>query len=101
MEIKVNREGSRATFSLDGDIDEAGAALLRKQFQELGTDGLSDLVLDFSRVGYIGSSGIGQLILFYKQLAAVNGKARLINVSREIGELLRDLDIHKVIAIND
>ncbi len=99
MNVKVEQQGSFVRMVLDGDIDEKGADMLNKQFRDIKKESLSELCLDFRKVNYIGSSGIGQLILFYKEMAPVRGKVKIENVSKEIYELLLDLDINKVIDI--
>ncbi|QTA85106.1 STAS domain-containing protein [Desulfonema magnum] len=100
MKLKVTHEKECARFALSGDLDEKGADILDKGFRGLNQGSLSELVLDFKDVAYIGSSAIGQLILFYKILAASGGKIRIENVSGDIYDLLLDLDINKLISIS-
>jgi anti-anti-sigma factor len=100
MEISVLHEKNTACFVIGGDIDENGAEALSHHFRELTTKGsVTELILDFKAVKYIGSSGIGVIILFYKKLTQSGGKIRIKNVSREIHDLLSDLDINKIIGI--
>jgi len=101
MEFSVNREKNTTHFVISGDIDEKGAELLSHHFKELSAKkSVEELILDFKSVRYIGSSGIGVIILFYKKLAMSGGSIRIINVSGEISELLSDLDINKIIKIS-
>ncbi|MGE0086649.1 MAG: STAS domain-containing protein [Desulfococcaceae bacterium] len=100
MNVTVSQQGTLVRMVLDGDIDEHGAETMNTRFQELGKESFSELVLDFRKVKYIGSSGIGQLILFYKETAPLGKKVRIENVSKEIYDLLLDLDINKVISIH-
>lgn len=100
MEISVLHEKDAAQFVISGDIDEKGAESLSQHFRELtAKGGVAELILDFKAVRYIGSSGIGVIILFYKKLTQSGGKIRIKNVSKEIYDLLSDLDINKIIGI--
>ncbi len=100
MNVTVSQQGTCVRMTLEGDIDEHGAEAMNARFQELARESFSELVLDFRKVKYIGSSGIGQLILFYKETAPLGIKVRIENVSKEIYDLLLDLDINKVISIH-
>ncbi len=100
MNVTVSQQGTRVSMILDGDIDEHGAETMNARFQGLKKESFSELVLDFRKVKYIGSSGIGQLILFYKETAPLGKKVRIENVSGEIYDLLLDLDINRVVSIH-
>lgn len=100
MKISVIQEAERARFVVEGDIDETGAATLRQRFKEFsGQYRVAEAVLDFRAVGYLSSSAVGAIILCYKTLALSGGRLRIENASRDIHELLMDLDIHKIIPI--
>ena len=100
MEIKVTHEDGRACFIISGDIDELGAETLERQFRELDKHDVKELVVDLKNVAYIGSSAIGQLLLFYKEISLSGGTVRIENVSKELYALLLDLDINKLIQIS-
>jgi anti-sigma B factor antagonist len=100
MKLTVACDKKCVRFTPEGDIDERGADILDKHFQELDKKEIGELVLDFKNVDYIGSSAIGQLILFYKKLAETRCKIRIENVSKDIYNLLLDLDIDKLISIS-
>lgn len=101
MEISVTQKNDSVQFVLHGDVDEKGAALLSRRFQELADKkAIRELVLDFQQVRYIGSSGIGLLILFYQTLASSGGKVHLKNVSSAIYDLFLELDIQTIMSIS-
>lgn len=101
MEISVMQKDACVRFVLRGDVDEKGAALLGRHFQELGDKkSIRELVLDLGQVGYIGSSGIGLLILFYQTLAASGGRVRLEKVSSAIHDLFLELDLQTILSIS-
>lgn len=100
MDISIKHEHGTAQFNIKGDIDEVGAEVLHLKFRELTSKtSLTKLVFDFKSVEYIGSSGIGTIILCYKKLAATGGKIFIVNVSDEIYDLLLDLDVNTVMTV--
>ncbi|MDM8549861.1 STAS domain-containing protein [Desulfobacterales bacterium HSG2] len=100
MEITVSKKKESVHFAFSDGIDELGAEILNKRFRELEKRSLRKLVLDFKKVDYIGSSGIGQLILFYQLMAASGGRIRIENASKDIYDILMDLDIDKLMSIS-
>jgi len=101
MEISVTQKDDTTRFVFQGDIDEKGAALLSRRFQELeNRKSIRELVLDFQKVGYIGSSGIGLLILFYQTLASSGGKVRIEKVPAAIYDLFLELDIQTIMSVS-
>ncbi len=100
MEITVNREKDHTCFVIKGELDEEGANILDKCFRELDKSSLDQLVLDFKEVDYIGSSGIGELILLYKEVATSGAEMRIKNVVKDIYDLLLEVNIDTVMAIS-
>jgi anti-sigma B factor antagonist len=58
-----------------------------------------NLVIDFHETTHIGSAGIGKLLLFYKDMAANDGKVRLENLSRDLYEMFTALKLDTVFTI--
>jgi anti-anti-sigma factor len=93
MEAKVVESGPTARVTVRGDIDEAGAQLLKHHFTERHLGTKKEVVFDFQEVGYIGSAGLGKLLLFYKDLAVRDGRLKIENASSIICDLLRELKL--------
>ncbi|MCP4345191.1 MAG: SpoIIE family protein phosphatase [Desulfobacterales bacterium] len=100
MKITVNREKDHTCFVINGEIDEEGADILDKCFRELDRSSLDQLVLDFKEVHYIGSAGIGQLILLYKEVATAGAEMRIKNTAKDIYDLLLEVNINTVMEVS-
>ncbi len=67
---------------LDGEIDHHSASLIRASIDEAIIQKRPELlVLDFSEVTFMDSSGIGLAMGRYKLMRSVSGKIRLENLS--------------------
>jgi anti-anti-sigma factor len=88
VELTIQQDGDSVRFEIEGIIDELGAESLKDRFKELKIETVKELVLDFANVGYIGSAGVGKLLMFYKELSANGGKLRIENASGIVEELL-------------
>ncbi len=62
-EIEIKRSGKRVIAELSCEIDHHTAKILREATDSAIIEGeVSELVLDFSRVGFMDSSGIGFIL---------------------------------------
>ena len=99
MEVSHRQEGTIAYVQIVGHVDEKGAERLENYFQQLELSKLTEVVMDFSQVTRIGSAGIGQMLLLYKNLAMGGGTIRLEHVSHNLHELFKVLKLDTLFTI--
>ncbi|MFZ5585558.1 MAG: STAS domain-containing protein [Thermodesulfobacteriota bacterium] len=99
MELTLNQQGDLARIEVIGSIDERGAEELKRRFLELDVSSLKEVVFDFSGVTFIGSAGIGKLLLFYKNVAAQGGRIRIENMSKDIYTMFKVVKLDKIFNI--
>ena len=92
LEIKVENQ----TIVLAGRFDAAEAERARKVFLAL-TDGT---VVDFARLDYISSAGLGVLLAAQKHLSERGKGLRLINVSGHIRDVLHFSGFDQIFEIS-
>ena len=97
MELRVNYIGNRVAFKISGIIDNQGADLLEKSFEELNLTEYKELVLDFERVQYICSLGVRKLLFFYRKMNANGGRFQIKHDSGIFHELLTITNMKAVI----
>ncbi len=95
----MTQSDQKTTISINGEIDESGAEQLKSHFSKINLSTTKEVALDFSQVSYIGSSGIGKLLLFYKNLAVQGGKIRIENVNTTIYQLFQELKLNNILTI--
>ncbi len=99
MDISVHRNGGQIRMQIVGDIDESGAAEMKRQFESLDLSGVTEAVFNLREVGYIGSAGLGKLLLFYKKLSAQDAVVRIEHPSEMIRDILIELRLDALFAI--
>jgi anti-sigma B factor antagonist len=99
MNIKVAKEEDKTTVYLSGSVDIPGAESLKKALNQIADDNPREVVIDFDEVNFIGSSGIGKLLLFYKKFTAKGGKVSIINLNKEISALFKAIKLDKLFNI--
>ena len=77
------------TVKLKGEIDHNSAAKLRTAIDsQINALRPKLLELDFSKVGFMDSSGIGLIMGRYRSMGLIGGKIKVINVSENIGRII-------------
>jgi anti-sigma B factor antagonist len=74
--IDVERSGQAAILRIDGDITSASEPGLSAAYTRAVDGGASSVILDFSRLAYMNSGGIGLLVTLL--VRAQRGGARLL-----------------------
>ena len=100
MNINISNENEKTTVLISGSIDIPGAESLKKSLSQiLEDDTIKEVIIDFDGVNFIGSSGIGKLLLFYKNFTAKGGNVRIINLNKEITALFKAIKLEKLFNI--
>ena len=93
--------GKTLTVYLDGEIDHCASEGLREDIEtELKSRPISRLVLDFSHVRFMDSSGIGMIIGRYKTMKALGGEVTAQGLYPPVDKLFHLAGLHRIIAIN-
>lgn len=100
MEIRVERKDDQATLFLGGAIDIEGSEALKAELAKLSDGRLREAVLDFADVTFIGSSGIGKLLLFYKNFSGGGGRVRVARLNANLLSLFRAIKLDKLFQVD-
>lgn len=85
--------------SVKGELDMSVAARFRTQLdQEIGSRQVRHLILDFSGVTFIDSSGLGVILGRYKKLAEIGGTVKICSAHPQV---LRILELSGLTRIMD
>lgn len=101
MSVKISNKGEVLYCSISGEIDHHSAAGLRKTIDD-ATETLmpSLLVLDFSGVTFMDSSGIGLVMGRYRNISKLGGKVHISNPSPNIHKLMHLSGIERIATID-
>jgi anti-anti-sigma factor len=99
MNVKLTVEGPKTLMEVSGSVDIPGAEYLKKSLTKVLDSETSETVIDFREVSFIGSSGIGKLLLFYKNFTAKGGKISIVNMNKEITMLFKAIKLDKLFNI--
>ena len=82
MKIATDMKQGVLVISLAGEFDLHSVKEFRQVFEDAAEKkGVQKVLLDFQKVSFIDSSGIGIILGRYKQLKAGGGKIALVNLA--------------------
>lgn len=97
--ISERQAGDVTILDLDGKVTIGeGSVALRSAIRRLLGEGKSKILLNLAGVGYIDSSGIGELVSSYTAVNKEGGTLKLLKLTQKIQDLLA---ITKLLTVFD
>ncbi|OIQ26301.1 STAS domain-containing protein [uncultured Vibrio sp.] len=102
MELRtVEATDTILTVEIIGNLDAEGSRDAQPQIDAVITDEKhNEIELDFSRVDFLDSSGVGALVYLYKRLVERERNMRIENVRGQPLEIIKLLRIGQAIPVN-
>jgi anti-sigma B factor antagonist len=100
-ELNINERlaGDVTVLDMSGKITIGeGSVALRTAIRRLLEESRKKILLNLSGVGYIDSSGIGELVSSYTAINKENGQLKLLNLTQKLQDLLA---ITKLLTVFD
>jgi anti-sigma B factor antagonist len=99
LDIKERQAGDVTVLDMSGKITIGeGSVALRSAIRRLLEEGKKKILLNLSGVGYIDSSGIGELVSSYTAINKEEGQLKLLNLTQKLQDLLA---ITKLLTVFD
>ena len=99
LNISERQAGDVTVLDMGGKITIGeGSVALRSAIRRLLEEGKKKILLNLAEVGYIDSSGIGELVSSYTATNKENGQLKLLNLTQKIRDLLT---ITKLLTVFD
>jgi anti-anti-sigma factor len=97
MRISARRVGEVTILDLDGRlISDDGFEPLREKLSEVIGDGETKVLLNFDRVSYLDSAGIGLIACKYVTMKRLGGQLKLCNLRPRTHDILNITGLLKV-----
>lgn len=99
MELNITKDNSTLLIEIIGAVDNESADELKIYFQEFIDQDFNEAVFDLRLVPFITSSGIGKLLVFYKNSAAKGRKMRIRGINDNLLDLFKSIKLDKLFPI--
>jgi len=99
MTIEQRNAGSVVVLDLKGQLVQGqGSGLLKDKVHSVMFQGHKQLLLNLAGVGYMDSSGLGELIATQASVTRQGGQVKVVNLTKRVSDLLT---ITKVLTVFD
>jgi anti-sigma B factor antagonist len=99
MNVKVLESDGKLTVKVKGDIYIDQANELLQTFNNIIEKNPKEVILDLKGLQSITSSGIGKIVLLYKELQKKNGVVKIIGVNKTIMQIFKIVKLDKLVKI--
>jgi len=101
MKIKEEKSNEVAICALEGEININNSPELRKAFDSIIKRSEKKVLVDFSNVSYIDSSGLATLIEMFQRLKKTGGRLRFSSMGQNVKNIFELTKLHKLFEIFD
>jgi anti-sigma B factor antagonist len=99
LNLTERQAGDITILDMDGKVTIGeGSVALRNTIRRLLGEGKKKILLNLGRVGYVDSSGIGELVSSFTAVNKEEGSLKLLNLTQKIQDLLA---ITKLLTVFD
>lgn len=101
MRIKHNIDNNICIITIDGNIALEGVGEVKSYVKPFLQDGaVKAILINFERVEFIDSSGIGLIVSIYKTLQQRQAKLLLCHLSKKNNEIFNMTRLDKILSIH-
>ncbi len=102
MQIKIETKNDVLIAELNGEIDHHSAEEIRNKVEnELKSQNLKNIVMNFKGVRFMDSSGIGVIIGRYKYAKALGGNLVACELTTEVKRIFDISGLLKIVEVYD
>lgn len=100
MDISERVEDGIPVIAISGDVDLASSPKLREHLKSKTSEKCSKLLLDFSDVSYIDSSGLATLIEYFQAAQSFGGKLAISNLSPRVRNVFEIVRLEQIFSLH-
>ena len=101
MDIRIEHIGTTLVVKPEGELDHHSAKNVRETIdREIELRKIKNLVLDFNKVSFMDSSGIGVIAGRYKIINSLGGKTMVIRANEQVDKILEISGLKKILECN-
>lgn len=99
MPMKIESKNGLTVCRIEGEIDINSSPDIKKAFDKLISKKEPKMIINFSKVTYVDSSGLATLVEVLKNMRTYGGRMRLANLSPKIKSLFEITKLDKLFEI--
>ena len=93
--VKIKQQNDIAIVSVKGILmGDENTDIFRSEVKKLVADGNKKIILDFSKVSWINSHGVGALMACYASVSTVKGQIVLTGIQSKVKKIMTITKVH-------
>lgn len=100
MTIDLTMKNNVASMKIEGILNSENAHVLQEKLAEVFHSDCTLLELDLFDCRNISSTGIGKILLFYKDFIGKGGEIEVVRSSNSVYELFSMLKLNQLFTVN-
>ncbi|HHY08594.1 MAG TPA: STAS domain-containing protein [Corynebacteriales bacterium] len=96
LQVTMTKGLPDVTLVLEGELDMATGDILREVVDGLDLEKLNSITFSLDGLAFIDSTGIGQLIGYYRSFAKHNTQVYINNNNKDIEEVLELVGVREI-----
>lgn len=99
MAVRTDNKNGVVVCQVDGEIDINTAPDVKKAFDKILSKKEPKIIVNFSKVTYVDSSGLATLVEILKNMKSYGGRLKLTNLSPKIKSLFEITKLERLFDI--
>ncbi|MEA2102113.1 MAG: STAS domain-containing protein [Thermodesulfobacteriota bacterium] len=100
MDFKTKKDGDSLSIKISGAVGTEEAEILRAELRKTIDDPPKKVRMDLSLVPSMGSSGIGKILLFYKELDKKGAGFEIKGIHENLFNIFKSIKLDKIFPIS-
>lgn len=85
-------------ISLSSELDHHNASMIKEQSDQcFYSNQIRNIIFDFTKTGFMDSSGIGVIMGRYKLVKSLGGKVSIVNINKTIERIFEISGLYKLV----
>jgi anti-sigma B factor antagonist len=100
MDIVTNRNEGALFIKVSGAVDTSAAEILRSELNKIANQKPQKVIMDLSLVPTMGSSGIGKILMFFKNLDGMKSSFEIKGIHENLYNIFKAVKLDKLFTIS-
>ncbi len=100
MSIELDFKDNAAILKIDGFLNSDNVEVMQQKLNEVLQSDVKQLDLDLFECKNISSTGVGKLLMFYKDFIGKGGEIEVVRCSNTVYDLFSMLKLNQLFTVN-
>ena len=100
MDVVTKKNGDTFFIKVSGAVDTSAAEILRSELNKITNQKPQQVVMDLSLVPTMGSSGIGKILMFFKNLDSIKSSFEIKGIHENLYNIFKAVKLDKLFSIS-